>query len=74
MTCPKCNGKVKVTDTVNAGNEEIYRRKMCLSCGLIFYTAEFQVDFDEKFKETWNRYCNQTKYRHKKQEKRNATS
>ena len=74
MTCPKCNGKVTVTNTVQVGTEEIYRCRKCLVCGEVFYTAEFIVEFDENFEQNWNRYCNQTKYRHKKQqEKRNES-
>lgn len=56
MTCPKCNGKVSVTDSVHAFANTEYRRKKCTECGHIFYTAEVEVENDDKFKRAWARY------------------
>lgn len=56
MTCPKCDGKTIVTDSVNANQNTTYRRKKCTVCGHIFYTAEFEVEQTEKLHLTWNYY------------------
>lgn len=44
MKCPKCGGRVKVTDTTNSAENEIYRKRACLVCGHVFYTTEFEVE------------------------------
>ena len=67
MVCPKCNGKVTVKDTVNVGTDEIYRRRRCLACRLIFYTAEFLVEPDDNFENNWTKFYRKHK---KQQEKR----
>lgn len=54
MTCPKCNGRLLVTD--NAHNDEMnetYRRKKCTNCEHVIYTTEFEVDYDENFQKEW---------------------
>ena len=41
MTCPKCFGKVRVMDT-QSDDETVYRRRVCVECGYLFYTEEFE--------------------------------
>jgi transcriptional regulator NrdR family protein len=57
MTCPNCNGKVRVVDntSVDARNED-YRKRKCTVCGHIFYTVEFEVECDESLKQDWVNY------------------
>lgn len=58
MNCPKCGGKTGVTDTVhNLNDSETYRRRKCAECGNIFYTTEFDVDFDETYRKNWWEYA-----------------
>jgi transcriptional regulator NrdR family protein len=58
MTCPKCNGKIKVIDSAhNTDDNEMYRRRKCLECGHTFYTTEFEVAGDDnKFRNAWLKY------------------
>ena len=56
MVCPKCKGKVKTLRTVDVSWNESYRQKKCLDCGHIFYTAEFEVEPNKRFKKEWNLY------------------
>lgn len=43
MTCVYCGEKTTVEDTKKAP-DEIIRRRKCLGCGKIFYTAERDID------------------------------
>lgn len=61
MVCPKCKGKVTVTNVVNVSWNEIYRSKKCLNCGHVFFTAEFEVEPNKRFKKEWNLYCKKSK-------------
>lgn len=57
MICPKCGGKLMVLDNVkNVDDNEIYRRKVCNSCGNVIFTVEYEVESNEEFKKTWNKY------------------
>ena len=57
MVCPSCGGKVGVIDSVhNTDENEIYRKRKCKDCELIFYTTEFVICRDEKFIREWYRY------------------
>lgn len=56
MKCPRCEGKLRVIDSVNAPLNEIYRRRRCVACGHEFYTVEFEAIVDEKFKKYWSIY------------------
>lgn len=49
MRCPKCSGRVKVVDTTNSEENEIYRKRKCLDCGHVFYTTEFEVEQTNAF-------------------------
>jgi transcriptional regulator NrdR family protein len=53
MNCQKCGEKTLVKDCVHT-NEENYRRRMCGSCGRVFYTIEFEVEQNEEFVRQWN--------------------
>ena len=56
MNCPKCG-----RDTFIRGNRfdkeenEIFRIRMCKSCGNKFHTVEFEIEENETFKEIWKR-------------------
>lgn len=57
MTCPRCGGKVRVIDSVNDPDEnEIYRKRKCEDCELVFYTSECEVRADTYFRSKWYRY------------------
>lgn len=56
MKCPKCSGKVKVLDTVQTSENEIYRRRKCLVCGNIFFTTEFEVDITSDFLDEYHKH------------------
>lgn len=53
MVCPKCGGKVTVSDTMHGFDNDTYRRRKCLECGYLFHTIEtiekFCGDFRLKF-------------------------
>lgn len=54
MVCPRCGGRVGVTDVVNNEKEnETYRRKRCASCHKEFFTVEFEVIENERFRREW---------------------
>jgi hypothetical protein len=67
MNCPKCGGPVKVKDSVDVSHNEIFRQRECLNCHRIFYTAEFEVETNEKFLNEWRRY-------HRKRDKKYETN
>lgn len=39
IKCPKCNGELKVTNTMSEVNK-IVRRRKCAVCGMYFFTEE----------------------------------
>lgn len=39
IRCPKCNGELRVTQTMN-GTDKIVRRRKCAVCGTSFLTEE----------------------------------
>ena len=39
IKCPKCNGELKVTNTMSEVNK-IVRRRKCAECGSYFFTEE----------------------------------
>ena len=53
MVCPKCSGKVGVIDSVNVYNDK-YRKRRCFDCKHVFFTAEFEVEYEGKIKDEWN--------------------
>lgn len=66
MKCPKCNGKVYVTDTTNNDEDhEIYRRRVCKECGKIFYTTEFEVEYTDDFAKIYNQWFRFNIYKNK---------
>lgn len=55
MICPKCGGKIKVSDLVhNDTHNETYRRKECKLCGYRFYTTEYEVEKTSEFWRIWS--------------------
>ena len=63
MICPKCKGKVTICDTVHVNDtNETYRKRKCLECDHRFFTVEFEVDDDEKFRELWYKHNRITKH------------
>jgi transcriptional regulator NrdR family protein len=46
MTCLYCGGKTKVIDT-GRSTEEVIRRRKCLECGKLFFTAERDISYNE---------------------------
>lgn len=54
MLCKYCGGKTIVIDGAkNHEQEEIYRCRVCIDCGMMFYTVEFPVEVDEQFRKAW---------------------
>lgn len=58
MVCPKCGcNKISVKDSVkNITYNEIYRRRACSDCGHIFYTVEFEAEYNQRFKDEWKQH------------------
>lgn len=56
MTCPQCNGKVYVIDSVNAPEGDIYRKRKCRECGYLFYTVESEMEAMPSFVKKWSYY------------------
>lgn len=54
MICPECGGKIKVMETAQTENNETYRRKKCLECGRLIFTAEYEVEPTEQFRTEWS--------------------
>ena len=56
MKCPKCGGKMVVSDTVqNPEYNEIMRRRLCVN-GHSFFSVEKIVDWTAEFVEKWQIY------------------
>ena len=49
MNCPVCAGRTIINRTV-ADCESVHRRRKCLDCGYIFYTAEYETETPDEFK------------------------
>lgn len=47
MTCPKCNGKTKVIESIT-DDDSITRRRECVECGYRFNTVEIDKDLYER--------------------------
>ena len=54
MKCPKCEARAQCIDTVQTRDNETYRKRKCLECGHIFYTAEYMVFPNEEFMKEWH--------------------
>jgi hypothetical protein len=52
--------------TTNAPQNEIYRKRKCVSCGHIFYTTEFEVDANDAFLREFRDCCNNHKRNYRK--------
>lgn len=47
MTCPKCNEKTKVIDSLT-DEDSTLRRRECMACGYRFSTVEIDKDLYER--------------------------
>ena len=47
MTCPNCNGKTKVIESITEEDSTI-RRRECITCGYRFSTVEIDKDLYER--------------------------
>ena len=47
MTCPKCNEKTRVIDTI-PDEDSVARRRECVACGYRFSTIEIDKDLYER--------------------------
>lgn len=57
MICPICGKKQKAVDIVpNRIENEVYRKYMCVNCNNTFFTTEFEVIENERFKEVYGEY------------------
>lgn len=50
MDCPECGGRYRVEDSIHGVDDDIYRRRKCLSCGKTVYTVETVIDLDGPFR------------------------
>lgn len=57
MNCANCNIPLECNDTVyNPRNNEVYRKWKCPVCGKKTHSAEFEVECNDEFIKTWNRW------------------
>jgi len=54
FTCEKCGGRLRAK-RMKKLDDEIYRERICSSCGKIQYTVEFPIAENEKFAECWEK-------------------
>jgi transcriptional regulator NrdR family protein len=47
MCCPLCAGSETTVRGTKADCEAIHRQRMCLDCGHVFYTSEYESDGKE---------------------------
>ena len=57
MTCPMCNGKTKVVDSV-ATDITVIRRRKCIACNHSFYSEEISHDNDDELRHTFSQIKN----------------
>jgi transcriptional regulator NrdR family protein len=55
MKCPECGGKTTVADSTRS-DDEVMRKRKCLSCGRFTYTIEYEVEYGENFSKQWNKF------------------
>lgn len=70
MNCPKCSGEVRARDTIHTAENEIYRKRKCISCGHVFYTLEFEVENNDSFQAEWRRILRTKKNAWKKKRRK----
>lgn len=70
MKCPKCEGKVRVVDSVNTQYNEVLRKRLCTVCNETFYTCECVAYPDAQFIDEWIS-SHRTSYIKKKERKKN---
>ena len=62
MKCPKCDGNIRTIASCNVNWNEVYRKKECQVCGHRFYTAEFEVTENPRFKKEWKMFYKNHKH------------
>ena len=53
MTCPECNEKTRVVDTVATDTKVVIRRRKCTACGHLFYTKEIKYNDAAKLRSAY---------------------
>lgn len=62
MLCKFCKSNTIVVDGVdNRDTDETYRLRVCPRCGRSFYTVEFPVEVNDRFKRDWESHHKQHK-------------
>lgn len=58
MKCPKCDGKLVVTDITHTPDNKTLRRKRCVACANAIRTVEYVIRIDEiaDFEENFSSY------------------
>ena len=68
MFCPDCGVKTFVSDSApDKKNNELYRERTCVRCHKTFFTTEFIVEEDDKFRELWLKLKNEYQQDRKKE-------
>ena len=63
MKCPKCGGRTKVIDTRYPSADETLRRRDCVVCEYIFFTIEYEINDDPRFRKCWKKCSRKSKSR-----------
>lgn len=54
MLCNHCKSNTVVIDGVdNKDTDETYRLRVCPRCGRSYYTVEFPIEVNDRFKKDW---------------------
>lgn len=62
MLCKYCKANTIVADGVdNRDTDETYRLRVCPKCGRSFYTVEFPVEVNDRYKKDWVEHHKQNK-------------
>lgn len=56
MKCSKCNGDIRVVDSVHTPDNETIRKRKCKKCGYIFYTVEEEAPVTDELMEKYHKY------------------
>lgn len=49
MNCPMCFGETKILAT-RKDCESVHRRRICIECRHVFFTAEYEMKDDKEYK------------------------
>lgn len=72
MRCANCGSEnLRVRETRKV-TDSIYRERECKDCGYVFYTAEFECEYDEMYKKEWIKHNrNRAEMKRKRKEAKN---